>query len=94
MFEGSLVERWTEWMNVDLNAYKKKSKFAFGWNSIKKFEHNKDEFKGWRADKKPMVLKKAKGGAKGVKSFITQAYSLACLGLNFDKNNGVSSGKK
>jgi len=56
MFEGSLVERWTEWMNVDLNAYFKKSKFVFGWNSIKEFEHNKDESKGWRTNKKPMVF--------------------------------------
>jgi hypothetical protein len=41
-----------------------------------------------------MVSKKAKGGEKGVKAFTTQAYSLACLRQNFDKDNGVLSGKK
>jgi hypothetical protein len=41
-----------------------------------------------------MVSKKAKGGAKGVKTFTTHAYSLACLRLKFDEDNGVPSGKK
>jgi hypothetical protein len=41
-----------------------------------------------------MVFEKTKGGAKGVKTFTTQAYSHTCLRLNFDKDNGVPSGKK
>ncbi len=94
MFEGPLVERWAKWMNVDLNAFKEKSKFASSWNSIKEFKHNKDESKGWKVNKQPTVYEKAKGGAKGVKAFTTRAYSFACLGLNFDKDNGVPSEKK
>jgi hypothetical protein len=81
-------------MNVNLHTFKEKSKFSLGWNYIKKFKHNNDEFKGWRLEKKPMVSEKAKGGAKGVKAFTTQAYSLACLGLNFHEDNGVPSQKK
>jgi hypothetical protein len=29
-----------------------------------------------------------------VKAFTTQTYSLVCLGLNFDEDNGVPNGKK
>jgi hypothetical protein len=31
-------------MNSNLNMSKEKSKFAFGWKSIKEFEHGNDEF--------------------------------------------------
>ncbi len=46
MLEGFQVERWVEWMNVDLNMSKRKIKFVFSWNSIKESKHGKDEFGG------------------------------------------------
>jgi hypothetical protein len=33
-------------MNANLNMFKEKSKSPFGWNSINKYEHGKDEFGG------------------------------------------------
>jgi hypothetical protein len=52
-------------MNFDLNMFKIKSKFGYGWNS-NKFEHGKDEFRGWKAYKVVMVSEKAEVGARGV----------------------------
>ncbi len=60
----------------------------------KNLNTTKMNLKDEESTKKPMVSKKAKGGAKGVKAFTTHAYSLACLRLNFNKDNGVPSGKK
>ncbi len=45
--------------------FKIKSKFGYGWNS-NKFEHGKDEFRGWKAYKVVMVSEKAEVGARGV----------------------------
>jgi len=57
-------------MNVDLIMSKLNSKFTFSWNSIKKFEHGKDEFGGWKVCKILMVSEKAKVGTKGARAFI------------------------
>jgi len=65
MPKGLLTERWIKWMNVNLNMSKEKSKSPFGWNSIKEFEHNKDEFGGWRTYKILMVSKEVEVGARG-----------------------------
>ncbi len=43
MLEGLLVERWFEWMNVDLNMSKEKCKSASIYIFIKESEHDKDE---------------------------------------------------
>lgn len=94
MFEGPLVERWDKWMNVDLNVSKEKSKSTYGWNSIKEFEHNKDESKRWKVDKKTNGLWKGQRWGKGGESLHNTTYSFACLGLNLDEDNGVPSGMK
>jgi hypothetical protein len=44
MHEGLLVERWAKWMNVDRNMSKEKFKSTTIHNSIKEFEHSKDEY--------------------------------------------------
>jgi hypothetical protein len=46
MPKSLLTERWIESMNSNMNMSKKKFNFAFGWNSIKEFEHGKEKF--WR----------------------------------------------
>jgi hypothetical protein len=80
----------------------KKSKSTFGHNSIKKFEHDKDEFRGWEACKKTMIFKEAKIGAKRVIIFTTWTYSLAHLkfklwwrwwGFEWKEKDGASKGK-
>ncbi len=80
----------------------KKSKSNFGHNLIKKFEHGKDEFRGWKACKKTMIFKEAKVGAKKVITFATWTYSLAHLkfklwwrwwGLKWKEKDGASKGK-
>lgn len=71
MLEGLLVE----WMKVDLNMFKEKSKFTYNWNSIKEFKQNKDESKGWKAYKIVMVFKKVKVNAKGVRALIAWTHS-------------------
>lgn len=64
-------------MNVILSMSKEKSKSTSGWNSIKDYEHEKDEYKKWKSYKEAMVFEEAKGRAKGVRALATQAYSLA-----------------
>jgi len=46
-------------MNVDLNMFKEKSKFASSWNSITKSEHNKNKSKGQEAHKAITISEKA-----------------------------------
>ncbi len=79
MPKDPIVERWVKWMNVNLNMLKNKSKFTFGWNSIKEFKHGKDKFKGWKAYKSIMVSEKVEASAKGTKAFTTWAYSSTSL---------------
>jgi len=59
MPKGLSIERWTEWMNANLNMFFKKSKSTSSWNSIKKFEHDKNEYGKWKAYKAIMISKKA-----------------------------------
>jgi hypothetical protein len=37
MLEGPPTKKQFKWMNANLNMFKEKSKFTFGWNSIKEF---------------------------------------------------------
>jgi hypothetical protein len=39
MPKGPLAKKQVKWMNANLNIFKEKSKFTFGWNSIKEFKH-------------------------------------------------------
>jgi hypothetical protein len=66
-------------MTADLKASKEKSKSTLGYNSIKEFEHGKDEFKGRIIFLKTMVFEKAKIGARGSKTLAKQTYSFVCL---------------
>jgi hypothetical protein len=46
MPKSLIVKRWIEWMKVDLNMFKKKSRSISSWNSIKNFEQGENEFEG------------------------------------------------
>ncbi len=39
MPKGPPIKKQVRWMNANLNMFKEKSKFTFGWNSIKEFKH-------------------------------------------------------
>jgi hypothetical protein len=62
-------------MNIVLKMFKEKSKSTSGWNSIKKYEHGKDESKKWKTYIEAMVFKEAKGRANRARALTTQAYS-------------------
>jgi hypothetical protein len=62
-------------MNVVLNMSKEKSKSTSSWNSIKEYEHGKNESQKWKAFREAMIFEEAKGRAKGVRALTTLAYS-------------------
>jgi hypothetical protein len=43
MPKSILGKRWIQWMKIDLNISKEKSKSASSWNFIKELEQGKDE---------------------------------------------------
>jgi hypothetical protein len=73
-------------MNVDLNISKEKSKFAYGYNSIKEFEHGKDE----EPIKKQWSLKRLKLGPRGRRPSQHEHIPLLALKLNSNEDNGTS----
>jgi hypothetical protein len=66
-----------------LNMSKEKFKFASSYNSIKEYEHGKNEYGGWKACRKIMVSEKIKARAKGALAFRAWTYSLAHLKVKF-----------